>query len=185
MIRIFGTYINEIWLIVGLEFFGGISFIIGYLIWNRYRFNVYICERYLDTWKVKKKLKAKMTDIEIKWKDFGYIIDFTSAFIDSKNKPVLYYNFRGAKPIKLLTGMQIKEDSETFRIAMDGKIMRHMASKRMEKWYTYIILGLVVGMIVIGVYAMYNQQEMSFEIARLTDRMINMTLRNQNVVVVP
>ena len=44
---------------------------------------------------------------------------------------------------------------------------------------------MVVGMIVIGVYAMYNQQEMSFEIARLTDRMINMTLRNQNVVVVP
>jgi len=182
MIRILGNYYNEIWLIIAIEFIGGITFGLTYWLYNRHRFIVYLVEPYLNTFKVKKKLKIHMSNEEFKWKDKGYFIDFKYAVADMKNKPILYYNYLDSQPMQLLKDMTIEKDAKTYKVAMDGKVMQHLASRRMEKWYTYIIIALVCAMIIVVVYAMYNQNELTNEFARLTSRMINQTIRNKVVV---
>jgi hypothetical protein len=176
MIRILGNYYNEITIMIIMELTGGTLFFIGYWLYNRYRFMVYLCEPYLNTFKVKKKKKVLMSAESFNWKDKEYFIDFNYAIADNKNKPLLYYNYLNAQPMQLLKDMRIKNmDSKTFKIATDGTVMKHLGSRRMEKWYTYIIIALVIGMILIVLYAMYNQSQMTNEFARLTSRMINIT----------
>lgn len=184
MIRIFGAYYNEIWLIIAFELLCGVFFAVGYWLYNRYRFTVYLCEPYLNTFKVKKKMKAKMSSEDFKWGNKTFFIDFKYAISDSKNKPVLYYNYLSASPMQIFKDMSITSmDSKTFNIATDGKVMQHLASKRLEKWYTYIIIALVLGMVIVVIYAMYNQSQMTNEFAKLTSRMINIT--RKGVIEVP
>jgi len=185
MINIFGYYFNEIIVFIMLECIACVVGVIGWVIYNKNRFDVYLCEKYLQTYKIKKKMKAKYTDIEIKWKDKGYSIDFANAIIDVKGKPNLYYNYLDATPIMPLMGLKVRHDSATFKVAMDGNIMKHLSSRKMDKWYTYIILALVIGLVAIGGFALYQQQQSTIELANLANRMLNMTIANSNKIIIP
>lgn len=186
MVNIFGLKIDIIWLLILSEFLGGVIFGIAYFIYNKNRFDIYLCEKYLDTYRIKKKIKKKLEDKEFSWgKTNGFKIDFTYAIMDTRNKPVLYYNYLSAEPIKPFKDITNKIDSATFKILMDGKVLSHMGSRKNEKMLVYVIGGLILAIVIIGVYSLYNQQTLTNEIIRLTNRMINITMIKKDGIIIP
>lgn len=183
MVKIFGMLIPEIWIILILEALFGIGIIVGWLLYIKGRFIAYICESYVGTYKVKKKLRISLSKENFSWGNNAYSVNLSYAIFDNKNKPVLYYLLNKAEPIQPLTGIKIKEDSKTFKIAMDGKIMQHLANRRVEKMFTYIILGLVFVILVVGVYSLWSMQQSNHEIVRLADRVLNMTRQSGGIVI--
>jgi hypothetical protein len=175
MIDLFGFSVNEIYLILGLELGGGIIFILGWFLYNKDKFTALICEKYLNTYKIKKKMKVSMQQINFKWGVFSYAVDFNRCIIDNKSKPVIYYLYHGAKPILPLAGLDIKEDSQTFKIVTDGRIMQHLGSRRSDKLFTYIIIGCIVVIGIISAFSIYQSGQQAKEIMVLTRQLMNVT----------
>lgn len=175
MVYLMGMAIDAIYVILALEFIGAISFILFWYWYNKGKFQALICEKYLETYKIKKKMKVKMSATEFTWNRFTYIIDFKCAIIDEKGKPIIYYTYEIAQPIKTLIGISTTVDSQTFKILSDGKIMQHLGDRKITKTYMYIIVACVVMLGVLGVVSVYMISKNNADVIALTKEYLNAT----------
>lgn len=168
-------YIDAIYIVLGVEILGGLGTILGLFLYNKNRFTVNLCEKYLKTFKIVKQMKVKIDATNFKWKDFLYYIDYSCAIIDKKNKPLLYYLVKGARPIKPFTGMEIKEDSQTFKVYNDGKTMQHLGNRKMDKTFMYIIIALIAVCAIVIVFSLYTSSQNNKNILELSKSVMNIT----------
>lgn len=185
---LFGINIPDIMLILSLEGVIGVLFIASFVIYNRNRFTALLCEKYLNTFKIKKKMKPSLFATEFTWKSFTYQVDMTKAIVDNRNKPIIYYNYIYAKPITVLTGQTNVEDAQVFKIVNDGKIMTHLGDRKMTRTYMFIILGLIVVVGVVSVASIYFMQQNGKDISILARDMANITkslINSNNRVIIP
>jgi hypothetical protein len=184
---IFGLDIPAIYLIVGFEFLGAVAFMIGWFIYNKDKFQALLCEKFLNTYRIKKKIKISLTRTEFKWKNFNYQIDFKHAIIDDKNKPILYYLYEGALPIKPIEGIETHIDAQTFKVLSDGKVMQHIGDRKMTKTYMYIIVAAVIMIGVVGIVGLVLMNQSNNNIIQLSKQFLNVTksylANNQPIVV--
>ncbi len=183
---IFGANIPDIAIILLMEGLGGSAFLVFNFVNNKNKFTALICEKYIDTYRIKKKLKVPLQSTSFKWKMFAYNVAFDKCIIDDKNKPIIYYLYHGAKPIFPLSGITIKEDAQVFKIVTDGRIMQHLGERKMSRTYMYIILALIIVIGVVGVFSMYSIQQNNKDIFQLTRELMNVTksLIPENPVVI-
>lgn len=170
-----GVNIPDIMVIMLFEGGGAMAFLVFWMFYNKNKFTVLICESYLETLKIKKKMKVSLAKIEFKWGKFAYHINFKHALIDNKGKPILYYKYELAEPIIALTGIGTQVDSQVFKIVTDGKIMGHMSDKKMTKTYMYLIFALIVVIGIVSVFSIFMMSQDSKEITSLTREILNIT----------
>lgn len=179
MIVLFGLEVSEVALIIGIELICAFGFML-FLLWHgRNYFEAFLLEPYLNTWKIKKKVWVNLRRTDFKWKDKAYIINFSNAIANMTNRPILYYNYLTCKPIKPVIGMGGKEDADTFKVILDGSIMKNFGNRKMMNIYLVVIVGLVICMLIIAVFSIYQQGEMSDEILFITKQLLNMTKRKE------
>jgi len=183
--NVFGLEMSEVALIIGIEIICAFGFMLFMLWHGRNHFEAFLLEPYLNTWKIKKKVWVNLKRGSFKWKTKAYTVNFSNAIANMTNRPILYYNYLTCKPIKPITGMDGKEDADTFKVMLDGNIMKNFGNRKMMNVYLAVIGGLIICMLIVAVFSIYQQGEMSKEIVFITKQLLNITRESRKVIVVP
>lgn len=165
---------------------GGATFFFTYyfLFYIRKRFKCFILAKYKTGWKKVKEMWIKFDVETFKWKDKEFKVNFEGLeILDKRNKPELYFDYTTAKPIMVFQNTSHKEGSKAFKTYMDEKSIGKLGKREMDKLYLYIIIGLAIGIIALGAYAIYNQSMMNKQIIELTKQMLNQTKTGGGIVV--
>lgn len=193
VINVFGMMLQDIQLIIILEVLLGSLFLIGWFIYNKNRFKACIVEPYLNSWKIIKEYRIS-NDVQTFHKKIGgtereFKKDFTSSIIDKNNKPIIYYNVTNSQPVKPITGITTKVESSAFRVFVKAEQIKHLGEKLgAGNILIWLIVGLIIALVIVSVWAIYNQNMMNQQILELTKQLANATKTTQNnggVVVIP
>jgi len=157
---------------------GGATFFFTYyyLFYIKKRFKCFILAKYKTGWKKVKEQWVKFDVETFKWRDKEFKVNFEGLeILDKRNKPELYYEYTTAKPIMIFQNSPHKEGSKLFKTYMDEKSIGKLGNRHIDKLYMYIIAGLIIAVVAIGVYSVYTQTQMNKQIIELTKQILNAT----------
>lgn len=141
------------------------------------------------TYTIEKTLKVFLSDASFKYKDGTYLIDTNKCIRDKKNRPMLLYEVGIFNPMTISTKEDDKKyNSRILNTYLDNDDLKQLNSKRLQTFYLIIIGILLVGLIIVAMWGIWNMNEANTKIANLTMQLLNITksmVNNNGGIIVP